>query len=64
MGAAEPAGDAGGERVLVDAQLDHMVQRHALVREQHVERLGLALRARVAVEDEAGAHVRFVQPFR
>ena len=41
------------QRLLVDRELDHMVEVAAALGEQHVERFGLVLGARKAVEDGA-----------
>src|SRR3546814_20274089 len=51
FGAAEAAGDAVDERVLLDLQLDHMVELAAPVAEDRIERIGLRRGSRIAVED-------------
>ena len=53
LGAGEAAGDPLHQLVLVDDELDHMVEMTPALGEQHVERFGLVLGARKAVEDRA-----------
>jgi hypothetical protein len=48
------------QRALVDAQLDHRIERQPLALEKRVERLGLRHRARKPVEDETVPRVRLV----
>ena len=61
VGAGEAAGDAVDQRVLVDLELDDMVELAAALGEQLVERLGLRVGARIAVEDDAAVGVGLVE---
>src|SRR6185295_13635898 len=58
LGAGEAADDALGQRLLVDLHLDHPVELLAGGRQHGVERLGLSLGAREAVQDEALGGIR------
>ncbi|MPL95824.1 hypothetical protein SDC9_41996 [bioreactor metagenome] len=57
IAAGVAAGDAGDERGVIDAHLDHRIEGLAVLRQQLAECIGLRQRAREAVEDEArGLH--------
>src|SRR5262249_48748694 len=54
--------DALEQALLVHLELDHGIEREALLLEQAVERVGLRHRAREAVKDEALARIGLVDP--
>ena len=61
LAAGKAAADAIDQGLFVDGELDHMVEMPPALVEQLIERRGLGLSARIAVENDAAGRVRLVQ---
>ena len=62
VGAGESADDALDQRLLIDLDGDHLVERQPAFGQHAVQRVGLRHRAREAVEDETAGAVRLLDP--